>query len=170
MRLLVALLLLSACRPVVPDNEVPIHVRLGGAECMDRMCHVRADNLTSEECLEFQQFVPAYVAALAARTDLPTERICGMLAGHDLIVVDADDHGAFKLQNKWVNGATDCGSHLTFLGLPPGAPYSAAAHELTHVVDCRLRHVTTSTQHVGWTTNGYCAAIHDVSTLPDDCK
>ena len=169
MKALLAVLLLASCRGVAPDTEVAIHVRRGGAECM-APCFVRGVNLTAQECGEFRAFIPRYTGAIARYTDIPEGKVCQMLYAHDVVVVDADPEGAFKLGKHWVDGATDCADHLTFVGLPPGDPGSAAAHELTHVLDCQLRSDTNSNSHAGWQTNGFCEAVHEVSTLPDDCK
>lgn len=170
MRIALLLALCCSCfRAAAPGDEVAIHMRPGGHECM-APCGVRGVNFNSQECGVTQEFVPAFLAAVAANTDISGPDACRYLQGHDIVITDADPEGSFSVGHTWVNGITDCYGRLTFLGLPPGNPKSFATHELLHVLDCRIRDVKLSQKHDSWEHLGYCNVIRNTGSIIDECS
>lgn len=157
-------LLFLGCVPQLRPGEVAIHLRPGGHRCQ-LMCGASIANVSDDECAKSQEFLREFIEAIDKHTLIMGA--CQAFMGHTLVVVDADDHGSFKVGEKWVNGATDCDGHVSFVGLPPSDPRSATAHELVHVVECRTGR---NPDHVGWEDKQYCTAIREVSTFLDGCE
>lgn len=165
----ILLLFVTCCyRAQVPEKDLLITIREGGDFCQ-APCGVKGINLTADECQDLKDFVPMYLDVLGSNVDIDRDLACEYLRGQEIVVTEANDRGNFQLRDFLVNGVTDCANHITFIGLPPGKPNSALAHELTHTVDCMHRGLQQSHDHLGWDQVGYCRAIHNVSTLKDVC-
>jgi hypothetical protein len=160
----------SACfiyrSPTKDETAIPV---LPPTSTCRTPCGLIIDNLPAGHCDALSKYEGEVVAAYAATAG--DKNVCEELKGWRLVMVDSEN-GLWKAGHLWVHGATVCDGALTFLGEDPSTRRSALAHEVGHVLECRVAGSKPSAmhQHTGWRERGYCAAIQNSSSLDIPCE